>query len=117
MGLQTGALLRYIDNGFSITRLNFENSFGMTVMADAYILDSDQSRIGCQKTIKALGMHFSCRPDMWAQVHTIKKKFQARFWMLRNLKKSGFTNEELVTVYKTMIRPVADYSAWYTIHR
>ena len=29
--------------------------------------------------------------------------------MLRNLKNSGFTNEELVTVYKTMIRPVADY--------
>ena len=32
--------------------------------ADAYILDSDQSRIGCQKTIKALEMHFSSRPDM-----------------------------------------------------
>ena len=34
-----------------------------------------------------------------------------RYWMLRNLKKSGFTNEELVTVYTTMIRPVADYGA------
>ena len=31
--------------------------------------------------------------------------------MLRNLKLSGFTTEELLTVYKTMIRPVADYGA------
>ena len=31
--------------------------------------------------------------------------------MLRNLKKSGFTTDELVTVYKTMIRTVADYGA------
>ena len=31
--------------------------------------------------------------------------------MLRNLKKSGFTCEELITVYKTMVRPVADYGA------
>ena len=29
--------------------------------------------------------------------------------MLYNLKKNGFTNEELVLVYKTMIVPVADY--------
>ena len=29
--------------------------------------------------------------------------------MIRNLKKNGFCNEELVTVYKTMIRPVFDY--------
>ena len=107
------ALLRYIDDGFSITRVNFENSFGMTVNgifhrvkhtvqaqnvfrhlvrraeeigmvvnssktamlcvsdamayeADAFILDSDQVRIGCQKSIKALGMHFSSRPDIHA---------------------------------------------------
>ena len=31
--------------------------------------------------------------------------------MLRNLKNSGFTTDELITVYKTMIRPVADYGA------
>ena len=31
--------------------------------------------------------------------------------MLRNLKKSGFTEDELLQVYKTMVRPVADYGA------
>ena len=33
------------------------------------------------------------------------------YCMLRNLKHSGFTTEELLTVYKTMIRPVAEYGA------
>ena len=79
--------------------------------ADAFMLDAEGFRIGCQKLIKALGMHFSSMPDMWEQVLSIKKKFQARYWMLRNLKKSGFTSQELVTVYRTMIRPVADYGA------
>ena len=32
-----------------------------------------------------------------------------RYWMLRNLKSNGFSENELVRVYKTMIRPVADY--------
>lgn len=31
--------------------------------------------------------------------------------MLRNLKESGFTSEELVKVYKAMVSPVADYGA------
>ena len=155
---QLAALLRYIDDGFSLTRINFENSFGMRVNgvfhrvkhavqsqnifrhlvrraeeigmvvnssktamicvsdsmayeADAFILDDEMNRIGCQKTMKALGMHFSARPDMWAQVQAIQKKFRSRYWMLRNLKNSGFTSEELILVYTTMIRPVADYGA------
>ena len=36
---------------------------------------------------------------------------RSRYWTLRNLKNSGFTNEELVTVYKTIIRPMADYGS------
>ena len=142
--------MRFIDDGFTLTRVNFENSFGMVVNgvhhrvkhavqaqnifrhlvrraegigmvvnsnktsmicvsdaaayeADAFILDNDLNRIGCQKTIKALGLHFSNKPDMWAQVEAVKRKMRSRYWMLRNLKKSGFTNEELVTVYKTCL--------------
>ena len=151
-------LLRYIDDGFTLTRENFENSLGMRVNgvlhrvkhavqaqnvfrhlvrraeeigmvvnstktamicisdaqayeADAFIYDSSLNRIGCQGTIKALGMNFSSRPDMWAQVESIRKKYRSRYWMLRNLKNSGFNTEELVKVYKTMVRPVADYGA------
>ena len=86
-------------------------SDSLSYTADAFILDADGERIGCQDTIKALGMHFSNRPTMDAQVASISRRIRSRYWTLRNLKNSGFTNEELVTVYKTIIRPVADYGA------
>lgn len=77
--------------------------------ADAFILDAEQNRIGCTKTIKALGIRFSNRLDMEDQVKHVVKAFRARYWTLRNLKGNGFNNEELVQVYKTMIRPLAEY--------
>ena len=77
--------------------------------ADAYILDEDQERIGCQDRMKALGMVFSNKPNMNLLVEAIRKAFRSRYWILRNLKNNGFTTEELLTVYTTMIRLVAEY--------
>ena len=85
-------------------------SDSLSYLADAFILDADQNRIGCLESIRALGMYFSNRPTMDLQVAAIAKKFRARFWTLRNLKNSGFSTEDLVTVYNTMIRPLADYA-------
>ena len=42
-------------------------------------------------------------------MESIKTKFRQRLWTLYNLKKHGFTVDELVLVYKTVVRPVADY--------
>ena len=149
-------LLRFIDDGFSLSKINFENSYGFEVngqrfrskhavqsqnifrhvvrnaedigmvvnsrktammcasgatdyKADAYILDADQNRIGCVNSIKALGVRFSSDLSMEEQVRYITKAFSARYWTLRNLKKNGFNNEELVHVYTVMIRPIAEY--------
>ena len=77
--------------------------------ADAYLLDSEQARIGCSSTIKALGLRFSNRLDIEDQVLHIIKLVRAQYWTLRNLKFNGFNAEELVRVYKTMIRPVVEY--------
>ena len=150
-------LLRFVDYGFGLTKINFENSvrfivngvpyrvkhsvqarnmlrhmvkraeqIGMVVntsntaimcmsdslsyKAEAYILDDDQKRLTSTDSLKALGVRFSCRPTMDAQVEHIKKSFRSRFWMLRNLKSNGFSDAELVTVYKTLLRPVDDYA-------
>ena len=35
---------------------------------------------------------------------------RARYWTIRNLKTNGFTTTELVQVYKTMLRPLAEYA-------
>ena len=47
---------------------------------------------------------------MDTQVEAVIKAFRSRFWILQNFKNSGFTQEELLKVYTTMIRPVADYA-------
>ena len=80
-------------------------------VADAYLLDSDQNRVGCGQSIKALGVRFSNNLDMEAQVQHIIKSVRSRYWTLRNLNKNGFNNEELVQVYATMIRPVVEYGS------
>ena len=40
---------------------------------------------------------------------SVSKKFRQRYWTLRNLKLKGFSDKELTQVYKTMIRPMAEY--------
>ena len=77
--------------------------------ADTFILDADQNRIGCSSKIKALGVYFSNRLNMEEHVLQIIRAMRSRYWTLRNLKLNGFTTEELVHVYKTMLRPVVEY--------
>ena len=47
--------------------------------ADAYILDVDGVRIGCTETMKVLGMHFSNRLTMQAQVDAIQRSMHRCF--------------------------------------
>ena len=54
--------------------------------ADSYITDADQNRIGCQEKMKALGMTFSNRLNMSAQVAQIKKTIPRTLLGLTELK-------------------------------
>ena len=60
-------------------------------------------------SIKVLGFHISDRPGVSAQVEALRKNFRGRLWVLRHLRVFGLKEMELVEVYKTVIRPVADY--------
>ena len=46
---------------------------------------------------------------MHRHVQVLSGRFRSRFWVLRHLRNAGFNEEELVKVYKTILRPVADY--------
>ena len=46
---------------------------------------------------------------MWAHVEAIRKRFRQRYWVLRHLRGLGLNESELVRVYTTVIRPIADY--------
>ena len=75
----------------------------------SYIYDAEGVRIDSTSTMKVLGWHFSSRPTPDAYLDTMIKRFRERYWTLRHLKHNGFTEKELVTVYTTIVRPVADY--------
>ena len=75
----------------------------------AYIQDSEGARIESGEKLKVLGWHFSTRPTVEAHVEVLRRRFRERYWILRHLKHNGFEITDLVTVYTTMVRPVADY--------
>ena len=158
-GGEGSGVIKYIDDGLTVEKVNFENgevlvgldggeikrkravpsenafritraaaeAKGMKVnslktslisvsdatsfKAKAYIRDgmTDMESSGPTSTMKILGFTFGTTPSVKPLVMTIRRKFRQRLWTLYNLKKQGFTQEELVRVYKTYFRPVVDY--------
>ena len=84
-------------------------SDSLNYVTSAYITDSDGVRIESGDKLKMLGWHFSSRPTVDAYLEVMKRRFRQRYWMIRHLKHNGFSEPDLVTVYTTMVRPVADY--------
>ena len=80
-----------------------------TYEARAYIKDGQNNLIESSTELKVLGIHLSNKPDMSAQVEAICKKFRARIWILRHLHHNGFSESELLKVYKSIILPCHDY--------
>ena len=80
-----------------------------TYKAAAYIESSDGEIVSSSQELKILGMHFSSKPDVALQVESICRKFRARIWTLRHLYHRGFSQEDLVKVYKSTILPCHDY--------
>ena len=80
-----------------------------TYKALAYIEDANGVRIDSTEALKILGLSFSRKPDMSAQVEAICRKFRARIWTLRHLHHRGFSEQDLVRVYKSSILPCHDY--------
>ena len=78
-------------------------------LANAYILDDDGEKIEPKGTMKILGFHFSNEPHMDAHVRSIQKKFRTKTWVLHHLGHHGFTQQDLVRVYQSVILPAHDY--------
>ena len=65
--------------------------------------------INSQNTLKILGFNFDDNAGAYAHVQSIERGYGKRIWVLRNLKKSGMYKKDLVTVYKTILRPFIEY--------
>ena len=87
-------------------------SDALSYVPRAHFYDSSGERLqnlASEDEMKCLGFHVSSRPSMKAHVAAMRKRFRQRYWVLRHLKSVGFSEEELVRVYTTVIRPIADY--------
>ena len=73
------------------------------------MVDGDGNVINSLDELKILGVNFSARANMSAQVDAIARKFRARIWTLRHLHHRGFSQEDLLKVYKSTILPCHDY--------
>ena len=61
-----------------------------------------------------LGYHLDADCGQASHVAKIRSKLRARTWALASLKKCGYSEEDLVHIYCTMMRPVVEYCspAW-----
>ena len=78
-------------------------------LPSGFLYDSDETLTNDKKDpISVLGFRF--RPCLSRVYHMldIRKKMRRRFWTIINLRKRGFSEQELVEVYETFTRPVAE---------
>ena len=65
---------------------------------------------------KVLGVWLQCDLKWDSQVENMIKKANQRLFMLRSVNKFGFDHEELVTIYKSYVRPIIEYGdvVWHS---
>ena len=86
-------------------------SDALSYTATAHIFTNDGQKLGTTDHMKVLGFHFGSKPTCSAHVQAIRKSFRGKYWLLIHLKQNQFTEAELLKVYKTIIRPIAEYCA------
>ena len=84
-------------------------SSATSYLPEAYFHSTDGVRISSEWSMKILGLTLSNEPSVREHLRLLQKKFKCRIWALRHLKKNGFKQNDLVLVYTSMIRPVAEY--------
>ena len=76
-----------------------------------HFYDHENQRIDCAPTLKALGFLFNEEATVSDQVEVLCRRFCSRTWALRDLRKAGLNENDLLKVYKSTIRPVIEYSS------
>ena len=74
---------------------------------------TDQNGVVIKSVDKAnyLGVVINSDCTLASHVQNIRSKMRARSWALIKLRQSGFSKEELVQIYCSYVRPVAEYAA------
>jgi hypothetical protein len=78
------------------------------------VVDSEGNIAENVDQMKVLGVTLDRRLDFQAHVLNVVRNIRARLWSIKELSRAGFDQEELLRVYKSLIRPAAEYAvaAW-----
>lgn len=74
-------------------------------------INTGETRIVSGETLKILGFTFGQKPTAEAHVRIMLIKMRRRLWIIIHLKNAGMEKKDLVAVYFSMIRSVADFAA------
>ena len=86
-------------------------SDAQTYKARVHIYDSEGNKLESGSHLKVLGFHMDSRPSAHAHVQAMRLRMRDTVWILPHLKITGFSEPELATVYRTIIRPILDSCA------
>ena len=76
---------------------------------EAFIRDMEENEITSTEDMKVLGFYLSSEPSVGRHIDVICRRLRQKYWIPLHLRNYGFSEEELVKVYKSIVRPVADY--------
>ena len=77
----------------------------------AEIIGVDKEKIISTKSYKFLGITVDRNASFRTHKENTRKKIRSKTWAQGKLKRAGFSDEDLVWVYKSHIRPTAEYAA------
>ena len=68
------------------------------------------TKISSSEELKILGTVVSRKPNQWANVRYLRRKFAAKMWSLKRLRQAKIPQETLVRVYVAYLRPILEYA-------
>ena len=74
-----------------------------------YINTSEMKKITSGDQMKILGFVFGRTPNAHEHLKYIRAKFYSKLWIIRHMSSAGATEELLVKIYCSYIRPVLEY--------
>ena len=77
---------------------------------ESYI-NANTKRISSSDSLKILGFWFGSEPTVDLHIEKLEEKFRARLWSLRHLKRSGMSEDDMMKMFKMVIRPVIDFAS------
>ena len=77
----------------------------------------DGKKITSTNELRVLGTVLSNRPNQWATIRHMRRKFAAKMWSLKRLRSVGIRESMLVRVYAAYLRPLLEYAipSFYTL--